>query len=293
MRLITSFALVLAWGSAAHASPQAAIPAAVYADPAPDAAHPARMEVLHIPSHGVAINGVAYLASGAGEHPTVVLLHGLPGNEKNLDLAQAVRRAGWNVVTLNYRGSWGSPGVFRFSQNLEDADSALAYVRNPAHAKSLGIDTRRLVIIGHSMGGWVAVNTAAHDPALIGLATISAGDMGRVAAAPLAVRTALMKDDMESLAGVTAQSLAADVAIDADAHLFSKAAPALVGLPYLALTSDDGLASHTDSLVAAIVAKGGTKVKALHVATDHSWSDHRIALEAAVITWLNGLKAVP
>ncbi|MDO8912512.1 MAG: hypothetical protein Q8N10_08825 [Phenylobacterium sp.] len=32
------------------------------------------------------------------------------GNEKNLDLAQAVRRAGWNAVTFNYRGSWGSPG---------------------------------------------------------------------------------------------------------------------------------------------------------------------------------------
>ena len=48
--------------------------------------------------------------AGAGRRPTVVLLHGLPGNEKNLDLAQAIRRAGWNVVTFNYRGSWGSPG---------------------------------------------------------------------------------------------------------------------------------------------------------------------------------------
>ena len=70
------------------------------------------------------INGVAYLAGGAGPHPTVILLHGLPGNEKNLDLAQAIRRDGWNAVTFNYRGSWGSPGVFRFGQNLEDADAA-------------------------------------------------------------------------------------------------------------------------------------------------------------------------
>jgi hypothetical protein len=38
-----------------------------------------------------------------------------------VDLAQAVRRAGWNAVTFNYRGSWGSPGVFRFGQNTEDA----------------------------------------------------------------------------------------------------------------------------------------------------------------------------
>lgn len=39
-----------------------ALPAAIYTDPAPDKAHPPRMEVLHIPSGGVEINGVAYLA---------------------------------------------------------------------------------------------------------------------------------------------------------------------------------------------------------------------------------------
>ena len=62
-------ALVIA--GVAWAAPPEGLPAAVYSDPAPDAAHPARMAVLHIPSGGVAINGVAYLAAGAGEHPTV------------------------------------------------------------------------------------------------------------------------------------------------------------------------------------------------------------------------------
>ena len=57
---------------------------------------------------------------------TVVLLHGLPGNEQNLDLAQAIRRAGWNVLTLHYRGAWGSPGQFSLQHVLEDADAAVA-----------------------------------------------------------------------------------------------------------------------------------------------------------------------
>ncbi len=281
-------ALLLAAGAAQAAAP-GEIPAAIYTDPAPDAAHPARMEVLHIPSHGVKINGVAYLAAGAGEHPTVVLFHGLPGNEKNLDLAQAIRRAGWNVVTINYRGSWGSPGVFRFAQNLEDADATLAYVRDAQNAKALGVDTRRLVIIGHSMGGWVAINTAAHDKGLIGLATISAGDMARIGAAPLAIRQQVMTENMEALAGVTAQSMAEDAATSTVNAGFVKAAPGLVGTPYLALTSDDGLASDTGALVAAIRAQGGTKVTPVHQPTDHGWNDHRIALETAIITWLQGL----
>ena len=58
--------------------------------------------------------------------------------------------------------------------------------------------------------------------------------------------------------------------------------------PLLAITSNDQLAPQTDALVAAIKAKGG-KVTAVHMDTDHSYSDHRIALESAVITWLSGL----
>ncbi|HEY3825723.1 MAG TPA: hypothetical protein VGL82_14260 [Bryobacteraceae bacterium] len=76
-------------------------------DPAADKANPAAMQSLQIPSHGALLNAFVYVAAGAGPHPTVVLLHGFPGNERNLDLAQSVRRAGWNVIYFDYRGSWG------------------------------------------------------------------------------------------------------------------------------------------------------------------------------------------
>src|SRR5262249_18275881 len=128
MRRITSVFLQTALLALFPCVAFAQAPAAISADPAPDSAHPAKMTVLHIPSHGVNINGVIYQPSGAGVHPTLVIFHGLPGNEKNLDLAQAVRRAGWNAVTFNYRGSWGSPGSFKFAQNLEDADAVLAFL---------------------------------------------------------------------------------------------------------------------------------------------------------------------
>ena len=288
--VLFAFVAALALSGGAAAAPPAQLPAAIYTDPPSDAAHPARMAVLHLPSGGLNINGVAYLAAGAGPHPTVVICHGLPGNEKNLDLAQAIRRAGWNAVTFNYRGAWGSPGAFRFGQNLEDADAVLAYVRDPANAKSLGVDNSRVVLIGHSMGGWVAVTTAAHHPELKGLATYSAADMSRAGGAPLAVRVSLMADNMEALAGVTAESMAADAGVSGTAHPFSQAATGLKALPYLALTSDDGLAGDTDALVKAIRAGGGSRVKTAHVATDHGWNDHRIALEAMILTWLDTLK---
>src|SRR3984893_4941194 len=285
MRLFI-FLILAALFSAMPTALAQSVPAGIFTDPPVDAAHPAKMTVLHIPSHGVLINGIAYQPAGAGLHPTLVICHGLPGNEKNLDLAQAVRRAGWNAVTFNYRGSWGSPGVYRFTQNLEDADAVLAYLRDPANATLLGIDTQRIAIAGHSMGGWVVVHTAAHDHALIGAILISAGDMGHLGEEPQDRLVADMADNMEGLSGVTAQSMADEDRANAKAFRMENAAAGLTQTPLLVLTSDDGLAPDSDALVHAIEAKGGHNITTIHVATDHGWSDHRIALESAILTWL-------
>jgi uncharacterized protein len=258
---------------------------AVYTDPAHDAKFPASNAVLHIPTQGVSVNSLAYIPTGPGPHPVLVICHGLPGNEKNLDIAQAARRAGWVAVTFNYRGSWGSPGKFSFMGNLDDAAAVLTYLRDPHNAASLHADPARIVIAGHSMGGWVAANTAAHDHNLLGAVLISAWDPAEFIKDPVA----FMKDDMESLAGVTPESMAAD----REAHLKSMelrdTARGLADKPLLVLSSDDGLAPRTDALVAAIRAGGGHQVTATHVATDHSWSDRRIELESILIRWLRSL----
>jgi hypothetical protein len=36
---------------------------------------------------------------------------------------------------------------------------------------------------------------------------------------------------------------------------------------------------------------GGTTITEKYVVTDHSWSDHRIALESLVINWLETLSS--
>jgi pimeloyl-ACP methyl ester carboxylesterase len=203
-----------------------AAPKALYTDPPHDTKHPARMEVLHIPSGGVRINGVALVAAGAGAHPTFVFFHGLPGNEKGHDIAQAVRRAGWNAVTVNYRGSWGSPGAFRFDNNVEDAGAVLAFLRDTANARALSIDTTRLVVSGHSLGGWVAALTASRDARLRGAVLISAADIGLVGASlKRDEAVSLMADNMESLAGGSAATFADDLLAGAAHRRMTAAAP--------------------------------------------------------------------
>ena len=100
--------LILGCLSLAAPAASADLPRAIYTDPAPDPAHPAKMLPVEIPNKGQVMNGIVYLPGGAGPFPLVVLGHGLPGDEKSLDLAHALRRAGWAVLTYHYRGSWGS-----------------------------------------------------------------------------------------------------------------------------------------------------------------------------------------
>jgi uncharacterized protein len=282
------------------ASAHAQLPAAITTDPAPDKANPAAMKSIQIPSHGVLLNGLVYVASGAGPHPVVLLLHGFPGNERNLDLAQAIRRAGWDVLYFNYRGSWGSPGEFSFTHALEDTQAAVAYMRDPANAKKFRADPSYLVLIGHSMGGFMASYTAAQDPAIRAVGLISAANMGGMATARLkpgqeeaAVKplaAALAAEGIAPLAGCTPESLARELIANGAKWNIPDFAPKLASRPMLVVTSDDGLAASSDALVAGLEKAGDTAVTALHLATDHAYSDQRIALEKAVLDGLAYLK---
>src|SRR5580704_5435361 len=98
LRQLFVVATLLAASLSLHSQSAANATAALSQDPPPDKSYPAAMESFQIPSHGAMLNTLVYIAEGAGPHPVVLLLHGFPGNEKNLDLAQAIRRDGWDVV---------------------------------------------------------------------------------------------------------------------------------------------------------------------------------------------------
>ncbi|TNE31647.1 MAG: alpha/beta fold hydrolase [Alphaproteobacteria bacterium] len=289
MRKILILFATLSLVTPAQAQQSGNIPAAIYTDPAPDGENPARMEVLHIPSGEVNINAVAYIAAGEGPHPTLVLCHGWPGNEKNLDLAQAVRRAGWNVVTFNYRGSWGSPGSFRFAQNPEDAKAVLAYLRDPDNAAKLAVDPAKIAVMGHSMGGWVTAMVAGEDDGLIGAGLISAGNLGLVGQMDRAFVVNTAAGNSETLADTSPEIMADELIASHEEFDFRRLAPGLARKPLLVLTSDDGLAAHSNELVDATKAQGGVQITVYHAATDHGWSDHRIDLATQTLRWLETL----
>jgi pimeloyl-ACP methyl ester carboxylesterase len=142
-----------------------------------DITSPARSTELFIPSGNSQIAGLIYSANGLQKHPTLLLLHGYPGNERNLDIAQIVRSHGWNVIYFNYRGSWGSQGKFSFKNSVEDVVNVVAFCNK--YQDSLKIDTSNIVLFGHSMGGWVVLKALQELPTIkkgFALSTWNIGD---------------------------------------------------------------------------------------------------------------------
>jgi pimeloyl-ACP methyl ester carboxylesterase len=269
---------------------------AAVTDPVPDAAHPTANRQLLVPSGGVGMNALFLLASGAGPKPTLVLMHGLPGNERNLDLAQAVRRAGWNVLTFTYRGAWGSPGRFSIAGAQEDAAAAIAYLHRPDVAAKYNVDPARIVIGGHSMGGFATARyAAAHDDvmAVLLLDAWHPEEDGRAFRGNAAKRAEFVAgiDDLgNSLVGADAESLAREVEQGGADWDLLKLAPKLATRPLLTVWADrGGLAESNKALADAIQAAGAKQLTTAHFPTDHPFSDHRIALSRTVVAWLETL----
>jgi uncharacterized protein len=124
--------------------------------------NPAGMLEFSIPSEGNMLSSIMYTPNGKEKHPTLILAHGLPGNERNLDIAQLVRARGWNVIYFNYTGSWGSPGIFGLENCVKDIINVVAYCNK--YQDSLKIDTSRISLLGHSMGAWASLRSMERLP---------------------------------------------------------------------------------------------------------------------------------
>lgn len=293
MKKIGIFASGLLVLAAPAAAKEAAIHPAVISDPAPDATYPAGMSAFVIPSEDGALNAVLYTAAGAGLHPTLLLLHGFPGNEQNLDLAQAARRAGWNVLTLHYRGSWGSPGTFSFTHASEDAWNALQFLQQSATVAKYRIDTSAIVVAGHSMGGFMAADAAAAEPHVAGLFLIDPWDPAETAAALAtqqgeAAWKAEVAGDLPPLNGATYDGLTGEIRGNGEKFDLGRQLVGYGRRPLTIIGAERGIGAMARKVTAdAQSANPDTRLTVWP--TDHSFSDKRIALADALVRFLKAV----
>ena len=282
------FLLTLAWPAFGQDS--------LISDPATvDPDYPPTMVETSFESHGSELNAIVYLAQGAGPHPTVVLLHGFPGNEKNLDLAQAWRRTGINVLFFHYRGAWGSQGDFSIGNVLEDAASALVYVRT--HAAELRVDPERIGVVGHSMGGFVALMTTADDPeiqctvSIAGLNTSATISQLRADPGFLEPLAEALEAGTGPLRGTSGRALAEEIQAGADVYDLLRRTGDLAGRELLLIGGyrDQTLpfGAHHEPLVKALQEHGAEDMIQVVLDADHSFSAKRIELARTISHWLH------
>jgi dienelactone hydrolase len=292
-RVLSMTALLVAAMASAAAFGAPASPIGV--DPPADSSNPASLVELTVPSHGVPLLGLLYTAVGTGPHPAAVIYHGFPGFEENLDIAQTLRRAGYDVLVAHYRGSWGVPGNFSFSHAIEDADAQVDWISSPAVVAKYHLDPARIVVIGHSLGGYLALSAAAHHPGVAAAISISGASLGhrfaglkpadrdRAAAEYAAQRNPI---DLLPLAGTSAKALGAEVFDHRDEWDFLKLAPSLGKRPVLLFSASDGSGPSSEALLQALKAAGNARSLHIEIKTDHPYSDHRIALQKDILEWL-------
>ncbi len=245
-------------------------------------------------SGGKRLNGILYLAAGPGPHPTVVLLHGLPGNERNLDLALALRRTGWNVAFIHYRGAWGSEGAFSFAGNVEDVRSMVAFVRSEDSREKYRVDPDRIVLVGHSMGGGTALVAAALLPEVRAAVSIAGADLGLLGDVEgeqreglAAYLDTLLPLEIASGRGLLDEAATASVDLHLAAHAQALADKSLL----LISGSRDQVVEtgvHQKPLAEALERAAARDVTEIVIdGADHGFSDRRIELTESIISWLD------
>lgn len=115
--------------------------------------------------------GTLFLGRDDTPKPTALLLHGIPGIEKNYDIAHALRDTGWNSLIFHYRGSWGSEGDYLLETIPDDVQAALDALSGGAYPQ---VNPQQIGMIGHSLGGWAAVLAAARDSRIKAVAVYGA-----------------------------------------------------------------------------------------------------------------------
>ena len=116
----------------------------------------------------------------AGRVPAVVMITGISKHERNegnppftpfRDIADALGRAGIAVLRVDDRGIGASTGDFDKATSFDEADdvrSELAWLR-----KQPGIDPKRVGLVGHSEGAFIALVVATGDPSLAAIALLA------------------------------------------------------------------------------------------------------------------------
>ena len=250
-----------------------------------------------------------FMSGGAGRHPVVIICHGFPGNERNMDLAAALRRVGFHVMTFHYSGSWGSDGNFSLGNCLEDLETVFDHV---VKEEELHADPDRIFLWGHSMGGFLAYHMAVHrapgyrekqkitEPvtrpagAVLAMPADFVAMMQKAGKDPVFREQSLemMREGADWLVGTSAELLCREAAGMGESNLMERLLDFVADVPMLLINGleDDMIPSEIalDRMTEKAEELGSTCISRIDLKTDHMAADRRCELTEVTADWLIG-----
>jgi dipeptidyl aminopeptidase/acylaminoacyl peptidase len=136
-------------------------------------------EDITINNNGVNLRGKFFVVNKEGKFPTLILLHGFPGNESDpLGLGSPLMQSGINVITFNYSGTFQSEGFSSFRNSLADIKAVFTFIHNPENILRFKIDTTSIIVGGYSYGGGLTMTYAINHPEIKHVISIAGNDWG-------------------------------------------------------------------------------------------------------------------
>jgi len=119
---------------------------------------------IDLRNNGIKLDAKIYVTEKSYKAPSVILLHGFPGNQSSpLGLAERLSIAGFNVLVFNYQGSYLSDGNFSFDNSIDNVNAAFNFLTDPENQTKYKIDTSKIVVCGYSFGGTIAIESAMYN----------------------------------------------------------------------------------------------------------------------------------
>jgi dienelactone hydrolase len=118
----------------------------------------------------VKIAGMLYTPDSA-RAPAVLMLHMAYASRKDWDaFAQRLQGAGFVVLAIDFRGHGESGGAMDWEKMTQDAAAAWKFLNSQPN-----VDTKRIVVVGASIGSNVALSFAAAEPNVKAVGLLSPG----------------------------------------------------------------------------------------------------------------------
>ena len=181
---------------------------------------------------------------------------------------------------FHYRGCWGSEGPYDLRTIPGDVTAAVDHLQSGEYPT---VDPGRLAVVGHSLGGWAAIVTAATEPRLHAVAVYGAA--ARLGAG-LLLGPEFVEAEFTRFLAATPEEFTFQWAVVAERMDALAAVGAIGPRPLLVV---HGTADRWVPVVQAreLRERAGASCRYVEVeGADHAFSWHRAELADLVVGWL-------